>query len=221
MNTLYREALIASSLLAWVFVVIGPVTKRLYNHMVDRGLSQIVAIYLNRKIMHILTGGLIALLIPVLFSTPVIPIGMAVLLAVILYIPHKTGRILYWFQTNDNMFEVHFCVAWGLAMLLGWLLTGGDLRLGIVPILYMSFGDAVTGIVRNILFGERTKSWWGNLAMAAVCTPIGASLGPWGLLSALVASIIEHFEFGFIDDNITVPLSSFLILYLSYPNWSW
>ena len=108
MNTLYREALIASSLLAWVFVVIGPVTKRLYNHMVNRGLSQVVAIYLNRKIMHILTGGLIALLIPVLFSTPVIPIGMAVLLAVILYIPHKTGRILYWFQTNDNMFEVNF-----------------------------------------------------------------------------------------------------------------
>jgi dolichol kinase len=91
--------------------------------------------------------------------------------------------------------------------------------LGVIPVLYMSFGDAVTGVVRNLLFGRRTKSWWGNLAMAAVCLPIGAPLGPWGVFSALFASLIEHFEFGPIDDNLTIPLSSFIILYLSYPRW--
>ena len=220
MNPILGEVFYALILLTWVIFVSFPLTRWLYSLMRGRGLSHGVAIYFNRKVIHILAGGLIALLVPHLFSTPLLPLSMSLILAALLYIPHWRGELLTWFQTPENLFEVHFCIAWGLAITAGWLLTGGDFRLGIIPVLYMSFGDAVTGVVRNLLFRRRTKSWWGNIAMAAVCLPIGYMLGLWGVVSALVASFIEHFEFGPIDDNLTIPLSSFLILYLTYPRWS-
>ncbi|MEM4498438.1 MAG: hypothetical protein QW692_06400, partial [Nitrososphaerota archaeon] len=61
----------------------------------------------------------------------------------------------------------------------------------------------------------RTKSWWGNLAMAAVSIPMGAMLGVAGMIAGAIASIVEHFEYPPIDDNVTVPLTSFVILLLA------
>jgi len=85
----------------------------------------------------------------------------------------------------------------------------------------MSFGDAITGIVRNMLYKRRTKSWWGNLVMALFTIPVGSILGLAGILAGAAVSLIEHFEFNPIDDNITVPLLSFLILALArfYTPW--
>jgi dolichol kinase len=85
----------------------------------------------------------------------------------------------------------------------------------------MSVGDAVTGVVRNLLYKKRTKSWWGNLAMASFSIPTGAVLGAAGIMAGAAASFIEHFEANPIDDNITVPLSSFIILLLAkfYAPW--
>jgi len=91
----------------------------------------------------------------------------------------------------------------------------GDFRFGILPILFMSFGDAITGIVRNVIYKRRTKSWWGNLAMAIFSIPTGAILGVAGMLAGAVASLVEHFEFKYVDDNITVPTFSFIILILA------
>ena len=76
----------------------------------------------------------------------------------------------------------------------------------------MSIGDAVTGIVRNYMFKRRSKSWWGNLMMLAICIPLGLPLGLKGILAAIIASIIEHYEYKWVDDNITVPLISFLLV---------
>ncbi|MEM3463717.1 MAG: dolichol kinase, partial [Candidatus Bathyarchaeia archaeon] len=73
--------------------------------------------------------------------------------------------------------------------------------------------DALTGIMRNMLYKKRTKSWWGNLAMAIFSVPVGAAfLGIAGAVAGAVASLVEHFESNPIDDNVTVPLSAFLIL---------
>ncbi|MEM4833765.1 MAG: dolichol kinase, partial [Thermosphaera sp.] len=67
---------------------------------------------------------------------------------------------------------------------------------------------------RNALYNRRNKSWFGNLAMAVVTVPVGQIvLGLPGALAGLIASIVEHFEIhSKIDDNITVPLVSFLII---------
>ncbi|MEM0111790.1 MAG: dolichol kinase, partial [Candidatus Parvarchaeota archaeon] len=76
----------------------------------------------------------------------------------------------------------------------------------------MSVGDALTGLVRNALYKRRTKSWWGNLAMALFSIPVGATLGIAGMIAGAAASVIEHFEFGILDDNVMVPLTSFIII---------
>ncbi|MEM0262579.1 MAG: hypothetical protein QXN17_08020, partial [Nitrososphaerota archaeon] len=148
-------------------------------------------------------------------TTPLLPLAMALLLGLFTYIPHRTGRLMYWFQVENNMYEVSFSIMWGVVIALGWFIYNGNFWLGVLPVLFMSIGDAVTGLVRNTLFKKRTKSWWGNLAMATVSIPMGAVMGVAGMIAGAVASFIEHFEYHPIDDNITVPLTSFIILVLA------
>jgi len=211
-GSLAAELACAAMLFAWVLLVVMWATKRLYTWMRGRGLPHNVAIYYNRKVIHAATGGLVALLLPYLFSTPLLPFAFAMVLALLTYLPHRRGELLYWFQDPENMYEVHFCVMWGFSVLACWLALG-DPRYAVVPTAFMSFGDAATGVVRNLLYGRRTKAWAGNLAMAAVCAPIGYLIaGLAGLLAALAASIIEHFELGPLDDNVTVPLTALVIL---------
>lgn len=210
-----EEAAATIVLFVWVIFVAEVLTKKLYDYLAERSVQHYVAVYYNRKIIHILTGGVVAFLVPFIFKTPFFPFVMAMLLAVFLYIPHKRGKLMYWFQTEENAYEVSFCIMWGVVITLGWLVSGGgNFWFGVLPVIFMSVGDALTGIVRNILYKRRTKSWWGNLAMAFFCIPAGAVLGVAGVIAGAVASFIEHFESNPIDDNITVPLSSFIVLVL-------
>ncbi|KYH37849.1 MAG: dolichol kinase [Candidatus Bathyarchaeota archaeon B24] len=200
-----------------MFLVIF-LTRKIYHHYVSRGVKERVIIYYNRKIIHVFAGALAAILTPFIFTNVYIPFALAMILAVVSYLPYRIGKLNYWYQVPENMFDVHFCIMWGLSTLLGKLVFD-DWWIGIVPVLYMSLGDAVTGIVRNYMFGRRTKSWWGNLAMLAVCVPIGSILGLNGVVAAVVASVLEHYEYKWIDDNITVPLSAFLLIII--PNLIW
>ncbi|MEM3641074.1 MAG: dolichol kinase [Candidatus Bathyarchaeia archaeon] len=218
----FAEEVAATLLLfAWVIFVAEVLTRKLYDYMTGLGVQYYVVVYYNRKIIHILTGGVVAFLVPFMFKTPVFPFTMAMLLAIFLYIPHKRGKLMYWFQTEENAYEVSFCVMWGAIITFGWIISGGNFWFGILPVIFMSIGDAITGIVRNILYKRRTKSWWGNLAMASFSIPMGTVLGVAGMMAGTVASLIEHFESNPIDDNITVPLSSFTILILAkfYAPW--
>ena len=215
------EGIIALILFIWVVLVVRVLTKMTYNLMMKHKLKENVAIYYNRKIIHILAGGVVSIIVPFVFKTPILPFALAMVFAFLTYLPHKMNKIMYWFQTNDNIYEVHFCIMWGIIIALGWLLTNGNYWIGILPLLFMSVGDAVTGIVRNALFKRRTKSWWGNLAMALFSIPVGAILGIAGMLAGAIASVIEHFELNPIDDNITVPLSSFLILLVVHTYMPW
>ena len=106
-------------------------------------------------------------------------------------------------------------VMWEIILSLGWLTSGGNFWFGVIPVLFMAVGDSLTGIVRNMLYKRRTKSWKGNLAMALFSIPVGATLGVAGILAGALASVVEHFEFKYIDDNITVPSVSFFILIVS------
>jgi len=213
------EVLYTAVLLAWVIAVVRFISKAVYEAALRRYGDEYVGIYFARKAIHILAGGLVAFVIPVfgLFSSFVIPLAMALLLAFFCWWPHHTGELMYWFQDPNNMYEVDFCLVWGALMTASWLLTGAW-WLGVVPILFMAVGDGLTGIVRNFLFKRRTKHWSGNVAMFLVCAPIGYFLGPFswaGVIAAALASAVEHVEkIGetYIDDNITVPLASFAIL---------
>jgi len=51
--------------------------------------------------------------------------------------------------------------------------------------------------------------------LVAFSIPAGVILGIAGILAGASVSVVEHFEFGPIDDNITVPSMSFLILVIA------
>ncbi len=231
MEAMLDEIFYASILFAWVLTVVLIISRKSYGIVKKRAELKLgvgekahyVGVYFARKIIHILAGGLVALLIPTynLFKTPIIPSVLGLVLALLCYIPHRTGKLMYWFQDPNNMYEVDFSIIWALTIGIGWVLAGGNFWLPAIPLLFMSWGDGITGIVRNFIFKKRIKHWSGNLAMFLICAPIGYFLSSnignpiSGLVAASIASLVEHFEkIGkyVIDDNITVPLSSFIIL---------
>ncbi|MEM3507267.1 MAG: dolichol kinase [Candidatus Bathyarchaeia archaeon] len=217
-----EEILYALGIFTWIMIVVLVISKAVYEVGKKRYKNEYVGIYFARKVIHILAGGLAAILVAMgLFKTPIIPLIMAIIIAFICYLPHHKNKLMYWFQNRNNTYEVNFCFAWGSLITLGWLFANGEhWWFGVVPILFMAVGDGITGIVRNIIFKKRTKHWIGNLAMFAFCAPIGYFLGSFheaGVLAALVGSSIEHIEkIGKynLDDNITVPLASFTTLVL-------
>ncbi len=210
-SALIHDSLAAAGFFVYVMAVVFG-TKKLYDIMISRGMKHNVAVYYNRKVIHMAAGGVVALALPFVFHEPFIPFVLAMILALFTYIPHKTGKLMYWFQVEENMYEVNFCIAWGIAVLLLWLILG-DPQLAILPPMLISFGDAVTGIVRNALFGRRTKHWIGNLAMAGLTIPLGLfCAGIIGGVTSALASVIERFEFNPIDDNILIGLTSTAIL---------
>ena len=110
------------------------------------------------------------------------------------------------------MYEVNFCIAWGTSLVILWLLTG-DPWISIIPAIAISFGDAITGVVRNKVFGRRTKHWIGNVAMAILTIPIGYIIDKWAGVTAMIgASIIERMEYNPIDDNLLIAFTATAIL---------
>ena len=107
----------------------------------------------------------------------------------------------------------------GLSVYLLWVLFD-DPWLAVLPSLFMAFGDGVTGIVRNKMFSKRTKSAWGNVAMAVVCLPMGWFIGMesitsipiWSIFSGALASLVEPYEYGPIDDNVLIATASTILL---------
>lgn len=207
--------LLKSIPLAAMVLAVVYATKPLYHRMRARGLPHNVAVYYNRKIIHAAGGGLVALLVPYIFREPLIPALMAFLLGGFLWYMRRSGRLMYWFQVPENSYEVNFTLAWGASLLILWPLLGSA-RLAVIPALFIAFGDAVTGVVRNTLFARRTKHWVGNLAMLAVVAPLGYAYGGLpGLAAGIVASFVERYEFPPVDDNLLIALSSLIILLAS------
>ena len=194
-------------------------TRWIYLRLRARGVANNVVVYYNRKIVHMAAGGAVALAVPYLFTSPVYPLAIGLALTAFTLIPHVSGRRLEWLQTEENRNDVKFTLMWGLAIFVLWLLLD-DPFLAILPPVFMAFGDGVTGVVRNAMFKRRTKSPVGNLFMLAVCIPAGFLLAGqaalpipwWGLIAGVVASIIERFELGPIDDNTLITVASSAVL---------
>ena len=201
--------IITGLLLAWNLFVIHYLTKWVYTY-VNR-YKGIPAAYVGRKIVHILGGGIIAILIPVFYEGYYwLPILSAYGLGAYLLFWRKY-KLLYWFQVKENMYEVHFTIAYGTTLLIGILLQ--NLLIGLIPLLFMSFGDSATGLVRAITQKKQIKSWDGSLAMFLVCSLIGyIFLGIYGILIGAVATLVEKIPG--IDDNITVPLVTAALVFL-------
>ncbi len=210
MVNIYHDLIITIPLFIWVIFVVKYFSRRVYELAVKNGYPPESATYFGRKAIHIFASGLVALSLPFLFKEPFLPFLSALILALYTYLPHRKKQLYQWFQAKDNIREVNFCLMWGLVILIGWFFDK-SFWLGVIPALFMSFGDGITGIVRNLKYKKRTKAWEGSLAMFIVCVLIaGLKMGLAGIIAALTATLFEKFEF--VDDNISVPFTSFLIL---------
>ena len=212
------QLLWACALALYVFAVVF-LTRIPYQMMVTRGVEPIRAVYYNRKIIHMAGAGVPSLFVPLVFTSWWYPMLGGVILGLFLYAAHASGRRLYWFQIEENLNDVTFAVMWWITLgLLWWLL--GDPWLAILPAVFMAFGDGVTGVIRNYFIRRRTKHVIGNVGMLLVSVPlawlIGSQADPalpvWAVIAATVASVVERYEFGPIDDNILIAIASTLIL---------
>jgi len=208
------------SILAVIYaIIIVFITKATFNLMRKRGVEKIAVVYYNRKIVHIAAGGVGALLVPYLFDSWIYPLGIGLALTLFTAVPHATGKLMDFMQRKENWNDAKFTLMWGVSIAVLWILLN-DPFIAVIPTLFMAFGDAVTGVVRNALYKKRAKSPVGNISMLVVCILIGyyfASIAAhpiplWGVLAAIVASFVERFEFGPIDDNILITVSAMLIL---------
>ena len=67
-----------------------------------------------------------------------------------------------------------------------------------------------------------SKNPIGNVFMAIVCIPMGYYLGTlsdpalpiWGIIAAIVATVVERYEFGPIDDNVLITVSATIVLFI-------
>ncbi|UCH37444.1 MAG: hypothetical protein JSV76_07150 [Candidatus Bathyarchaeota archaeon] len=201
--------IITALLFLWNLLVIHVISKWFYTVFLK--FENVPAVYVGRKIVHIFGGGVTSLLIPRFYQGYYwIVTVSAWALAIYVYYRRKRNH-LYWFQVHDNAYEVHFSLAYGAILLAGLLV--GDIWVGLIPTLFMSFGDSATGLVRAFTQQKQVKSWDGTLAMIAVCSCIGYwKLGWYGLFVGVVVSLVEKIPN--IDDNLTVPALSAALVWL-------
>jgi hypothetical protein len=193
----------------WNLFVILFLSKKVYQTALKKGRSINSSMYFSRKVIHFLAGGLTAMLLPFVANETALPAATAFGLALITYLPHKLNRRMYWFQDPENLYDVDFTLSWGLIVLFTWYIDR-SFWLGVIPVLFMAYGDGITGIIRNLKYNKRTKAWEGTAGMLLLCIIIGAKMGFAGVFAGIVCTLIERVEN--IDDNITVPASGLFIL---------
>ena len=201
--------IITGLLLAWNLFVVHYLTKWVYNFVTRY--NDIPAAYVGRKIVHIFSGGITAILIPLFYEGyyELVTISAFGLAAYLLF--KRRYQPMYWFQIKENMYEANFAFAYGAILLIGVLLQ--NLLVGLIPLLFMSFGDSGTGLIRAVTQKRHVKSWEGSVAMFIICSIIGyAFLGLYGIGIGAVATLVEKIPG--IDDNITVPIITASLVYL-------
>ena len=203
----------------WAVLVVYGI-KPFYDYLRKQGSEHMVAVYYNRKVAHMLAGGVPIIAAPLVFDSPFWVLLGGILGSIALSATHLMNRRLWWMQTEQNMNDATFALMLGISVYVIWEYSN-EPWLAVLPSLFMAFGDGVTGIIRNKMFKKRTKSAWGNVGMAALCLPLGYFVGTmatpqiplWGLLSGLVASGVERYEFGPIDDNVLIVIFSSIVLF--------
>jgi len=183
-------------LLFWNILIVLYISKLVYRKF---------NVYISRKFVHIFAGGISLIQVPFLFSEVYLPTLLCALMTVLTIYTHAKKREL-WFQLKGNYADVYFCLIFSIFIFLFWKI---DMSATLASLLFMAWGDAATGIVRNKVYGKRMKGKIGSIAMLLTCLPIGYYLkGFIGIGGAAIATISEIQEK--IDDNLAVPIFSML-----------
>ena len=175
--------------------------------------------YISRKIGHS-AGGMGFLLCALLLSSGwwalIIAASFTVMLRGAKYVRPQTFRGVGGSgRPKEIMAEVWFPLASLPVIGVGWIWLGEPL-VAISCLLFMAWGDMITGIVRSQVYGRPIKGLWGSVAMLATCLVISAAfIQPFwvGAVASLVATVTEWAcgDVGLIkcvDDNLMIPLTS-------------
>ena len=188
------------------------------NTMYDRGMSQ----YLTRKVGHV-AAGIVFILAPMMFKTPWIPVALSIAFTILMLAARRwapnsirgvggSGRI-------DAMAEVWYPFACAVAVAVGWGLLHNP-WLGVLPTLFLGFGDAVTGAIRSAVYGREVKGLAGSAAMFGVCAALAMLVSPYwiGLAGAATATVFEQATTASPrwDDNPALTIGSTLVMAVLY-----
>jgi len=187
--------------------IIGAFLLLVYNLFiilfVSRKVCKRFGSYVARKVIHFLSGGVSLFLIPLLFKEMYLPILLIAVMVLFTLGGHFWKR-WGWFQTKGNYSDVYFNITCAILLAVFWY---HNIWIGVLSCLFMAWGDGVTGIVRSMVYKERRKGIWGNVAMLSLCSFLGyLILGKIGVIGGMFSSVVEKFEI--LDDNISVPLGS-------------
>ena len=198
-------------------LIAGVVLMGLYlsNVVLDYGTPQ----YLSRKIGHLI-GGVGYLLGVLMFSTPWYPLllsgGFTLLLLGARLLKPSTFRGVGGSSRAHALAEIWFPLSGTLALVVGWMWLGNP-NLALVPILFMSFGDAVTGLIRARVYGKEVKGNWGSVGMLITCLLVGVLFTPYWIaaIGAVVATLAEKYSGlsrTWVDDNWSIVVFSLLVM---------
>lgn len=180
--------------------------------------------YLSRKIGH-LGGGVGYLLCAFLFHSYLWPLILTITFTMLLFVARFIKGNLFRGVGGTGrptaFAEVWFPAASVISIAVGWTWLS-NVWLAILPCLYMSFGDAVTGLTRSVIYHREFKGNMGSVAMAITCILLAWILYTplWiGIVGAITATLAERFtpmSHGWIDDNWTIVISSLLVMGVLY-----
>jgi len=178
--------------------------------------------YVSRKIGHS-AGGLGFLLCALLFSSGWWPLILSAAFVAMLWGARFTRPDTFrgvggTGRPTQAMAEVWFPLAAIPVIGIGWVWLDRPL-VAISCLLFMAWGDAVTGLVRSQIYGRPVKGFWGSVAMFSTCLVIAwAFIHPFwvGAVAALVATVTEGAcgdvskikWLRWADDNLMIPLVS-------------
>jgi phytol kinase len=202
--------------LPFALMISGAALLGLYlaNLFYDSGIPQ----YISRKLGHL--GGAVGfLLCPLLFSSFWWPFILTVAFtALLLYA--RAFRPMFFRGVGGSgrpqaLAEIHYPATGIVTIGILWGLCG-EPWLGIVPLLFMGAGDAVTGLIRSAVYGREVKGNWGSAGMLVACLLLACFITPYwiGVVGAMVATAAEKLTITshFVDDNLTIPLASALVM---------
>ena len=204
--------LLRAMLLTFIALLTLYLANRLYDYKVPH--------WVSRKVAHI-GGGFCYILLPFLFPSPWYPLALSAGFTAILAI----GKIL-----NPNIIrgtggsgrpgvtaEINFPLSGTVSIIILWALLDRPF-LSILPMAFVGIGDAATGIIRSAFTNVESKGNLGSLGMITSCLLLASLASPYwvGAVGAVTATVAERATKAskIIDDNLTLTLSSLLIISL-------
>ncbi len=205
----------------YVLLIIGTVLVGLWFSNILYDLK--VPHYISRKIGHC-AGGVGFLIAGFAFDSARWPIILSFSFGLILWLarivrPYTFRGVGGSGRPSTAMAEVWFPWVAVPVFAVGWWWFNRPF-IAVACLLFMAWGDCVTGLVRSAVYGKAVKGLWGSAAMLVICLALSwAFISPFwiGLVGSVIATFVEWScgDVGLVkwaDDNWAVPLFSLLCI---------